>query len=107
MTTHTQGPWTIEYPMGDDLHVIVQANKPTYEWSFIATITADAEDGRKRISKAEAKANAVLIKASPQMLATLERVERWLEQGGVVSPLDDVRAAIAAATDSACGVTTG
>lgn len=67
MTTHTQGPWTIEYPMGDDLHVIVQANKPTYEWSFIATITADAEDGRKRISKAEAKANAVLIKASPQM----------------------------------------
>lgn len=103
MTMHTQGPWTIEYPMGDDLHVIVQANKPTYEWSFIATITADAEDGRKRISKAEAKANAILIKAAPQMLATLERVERWIEQGGAVSPLDDVHAVIAAARDSGHG----
>lgn len=101
--THTKGPWTIEYPMGDDLHVIVQADKPTYEWSFIATITADAEDGRKRISRAEAKANATLIKAAPQMLAALERVERWIEQGGTVSPLDDVHTAIAAATDGQRG----
>lgn len=100
MTEHTQGLWTVEYPMGDDLHVIVQANKLTYEWSFIATITADVEDGRKRISKAEAKANAHLIKAAPQMLAALERVERWIEQGGEVSPLDEVHAAIAAARAS-------
>lgn len=93
---HTPGPWTIEYPMGDDLHVIVQANKPTYEWSFIATITADAEDGRERIPKAVAAANARLIAAAPKMLAALERAERWIEQGGAVSPLDDIHDAIAA-----------
>lgn len=98
MSEHTPGPWAIEYPMGDDLHVIVQANKPTYEWSFIATITGDPEDGRKRISKAEAKANAMLIKAAPQMLAALERAERWIEQGGTPSPLDEIHDAIASAT---------
>lgn len=95
---HTPGPWTIEYPMGDDLHVIVQANKPTHEWSFIATITADAEDGRDRIPKTEAEANAKLIKGAPRMLAALEKVARWIEQGGEVSPLDDVLDAINEAT---------
>jgi hypothetical protein len=100
MVEHTPGPWTVEYPMGDDLHVIVQADKPTYEWSFIATITADADDGRNRIPTAMAKANATLIAAAPRMLAALERAERWIEQGGAVSPLDDIQGAIAAALGS-------
>lgn len=96
---HTPGPWTIEYPMGDDQHVIVQANKPTYEWSFIATVTSDEQDGKSRIPPAQSLANARLIAAAPDLLAACKCVCGMLGTAyDLPRALSLVRAAIAKAS---------
>lgn len=62
---HTPGPWAVEDPMGFELS-IVQANKPTYEWEFIASLTLP-EDG-EGFPREVVEANARLIALSPEML---------------------------------------
>jgi hypothetical protein len=73
VTAFTPGPWTVEYPMGDEEHIIVPAGKETYDWVFIASVTPTDDDdpGRPRISKAQALANATLIAAAPDLLSAL------------------------------------
>ncbi len=65
--SHTPGPWAVENPMEHELS-IVEADKPTYEWKFIATVPyGGRNDGD--FSRPTADANARLIAAAPDLLA--------------------------------------
>lgn len=64
--SHTKGPWSIENPC--DGFSIVEANKPTHEWRFIAHIPADKENG---IPLQEVEANAQLIASAPEIFSAL------------------------------------
>jgi hypothetical protein len=75
MSAHTPGPWAVEDPIFQQL-TIVEADKQTYEWRFIASVdlVPYAEDDRP-ISVGEATANARLISAAPDLLAALQAVD--------------------------------
>lgn len=113
MAAHTPGPWAIEYPLGDDVHVIVQADKPTYEWAFIATITEDTDEGSNRIPPEVARANAQLIRSAPDLLAELSELvsmfnqdkARFTENANLAQRqvLDRARAALANAHEATQG----
>jgi hypothetical protein len=78
---HTPGPWEVESPMPDELW-IVEAGKQAHEWRVIAgsPFPGDRDD----IPRAQVKANARLMAASPVMLEALKLALPWLS-----APLDD------------------
>jgi|SRR5581483_1084374 len=65
LAQHTPGPWSVEQPLDFELS-IVEANKPTYEWKFIANVPTSQEFDFPRST---AEANARLIAAAPDLLA--------------------------------------
>lgn len=71
---HTQGPFEVQNPMGDDVGLwVVQAGLLAHEWSCIAIVTRDDDrHGKHFITKAEQKANATLFAAAPEMLDALK-----------------------------------
>lgn len=69
-SVHTPGPWAVENPMEFELS-IVQANLPTYEWKFIASVALPNGDPRE-FGKDVAEANARLIAAAPELLQALK-----------------------------------
>jgi len=71
---HTPGPWAVENPMDFELS-IVEANKPTHEWKFIASIPTSPEFDFPRST---AEANARLIAAAPDLLALCLEMRQWL-----------------------------
>lgn len=70
---HTPGPWTIETPMGDENPWIVEAGKQAYEFRCIAIIPCE-RDGDE-IPIPEARANAALMVAAPDLLAAAMKLE--------------------------------
>jgi len=95
MTKHTPGPWTM-HPRFDD-GAEVRAIAPV-AWCGVATTVGSS--GSQSIDAAEARANARLIAAAPDLLAALERLFRW---GSWPSEehkqdMESARAAIAKAT---------
>ncbi len=70
---HTPGPWSVEDPMESELS-IVEANKPTHEWKFIATIYLRQGKDPDEFPHAISEANARLIAAAPDLLEACELV---------------------------------
>jgi hypothetical protein len=70
-TKHTQAPWSVEDPMGPEDLCIVQANLLPHQWRIIASVHSD--DGREEdgIPRFEMEANARLIAAAPDLLASI------------------------------------
>jgi len=89
--SHTLGPWTVEYPMEFEL-AIVEANKPTYEWRFIATI----DHGGDNFPTHVAVANARLIAAAPDLLSAAKAIAA-APYGLALGDLEQLNAAIAKA----------
>lgn len=97
---HTPGPWAVEDPMFGEL-TIVETGKQTYEWRFIASIDISPNDPDHSIPIFEAKANARLISAAPDLLAALkELVGQRDAHFHTLSAWDAARAAIAKAEGS-------
>jgi len=95
MTKHTPGPWTVNPYCNDGAEV--RAIAPV-AWCSVATTVGSS--GSQSIDAAEARANARLIAAAPDLLAALERLFRW---GSWPSEehkqdMESARAAIAKAT---------
>lgn len=102
MSKHTPGPWTVEDPMDFELS-IVEANKETYEWRFIASIPLNDDDDAD-IPRATAEANAQLIAAAPDLLEAAQAMLEALGYFGAQdSPLDRVRVKMKAAIAKAEG----
>jgi hypothetical protein len=78
-TKFTPGPWTVEDPMDFEL-AIVEANKPTYEWRFIATCSLPDGDDDQAFTGREIHANARLISAAPDLYASLLELLEPLER---------------------------
>lgn len=95
-TRFTPGPWSVEDPMDCELS-IVEANKPTHEWRFIAGCSLPDGDDDQAFTGREVYANAHLIAAAPELYEALERL---LPCVGSPVPLKDtadrVRRAVAA-----------
>jgi len=88
---HTPGPWIIHWNIGD-FHRIIAANDP--DMGFIGRVCDHAPtDGDM---EAEAKANAKLIAAAPDILDALIRVRCYGDLGGPLADIAD--AAIEKAT---------
>lgn len=64
---HTPGPWAV-----DDVYGLIMANNGAYE---VAAVHAARNDG-------EAKANARLIAAAPEMLEALNETLRHMDHSG-------------------------
>lgn len=75
---HTPGPWVVETPMPDE-YAIVQAGLETYEWQFIATVSVGIP-AEGLMPRQEAKANARLIAAAPDLLAALRDLVAFTER---------------------------
>lgn len=93
--SHTPGPWKAESNG--------EINSTVEPWGAVATVEANSL-GRRRITIAEAEANAALIAAAPDLLAACKAMLAKFDH----SPLDKVsvaadmaRAAIAKAVPSA------
>lgn len=68
---HTPGPWAVEDPMSFEL-TIVEANKPTHEWVFIASLSLPERRGDPdAFPRTVVAANARLIAAAPDLLQAL------------------------------------
>lgn len=67
MNKFTKGPWLI-----DDLTVYAKNNTPHKDNSFWVSVCRGRDDNFERISAAEARANAKLIAAAPDLLEALE-----------------------------------
>lgn len=75
----TPGPWSAdEDPMGPEiLTIIANADRPTYEWTFIAQIGVDDDHtDAQGVLRAEAEANARLIAAAPDLYEALKEVSQ-------------------------------
>lgn len=71
---HTNGPWIVtDYPdaYGNPIYNVMTADEYTYITRGLNTM--------------HGKANAHIIAAAPEMLATLEEVQAWLK-GGDITP---------------------
>ena len=64
---HTPGPWSVEDPIDNEL-TIVEANKPTHEWKFIATVYLRQGNDPDEFPHHVSEANARLIAAAPDLL---------------------------------------
>jgi hypothetical protein len=79
--SHTPGPWTLEDPLGPELLSIVVGDEP-HQWQFIAQVSAAGNREEGDVPKAQAKANAHLIAAAPEMLAALKAIAALMNDGG-------------------------
>ncbi len=70
---HTTGPWNSTRPIPENNEFLRFVRSPTFE--HIAYICALGEDTR------EARANAHLIAAAPDLLAALEYLRECIENG--------------------------
>lgn len=77
LVSHTPGPWSVEKPLEFELS-IVEADKPTHEWKFIANVPIAPEF---EFPQATAEANARLIAAAPDLLAALKAMDESLCNG--------------------------
>lgn len=68
---HTPGPWAVEDPIGGELS-IAEANKPTHEWKFIATVYLREGNDPDEFPHHVSEANARLIAAAPDLLSALK-----------------------------------
>lgn len=107
----TPGPWAIETPMGPDAYSIVQSGLQAYEWQFIAHVPVGTP-AEGMMPRHEARANARLIVALPEMFSELQKARAFvaaeLEQRGdqdAVYPISatDMLASIDAALAKALG----
>jgi hypothetical protein len=74
---HTPGPWTVEDPLGPEiLNIVARAGRRVRDWKIVAQISASLEDAE--IPFFEAKANANLIAAAPELLLAAVRIHDWL-----------------------------
>lgn len=87
---HTPGPLAFEDPLGPEILSIVVGKEP-YDWRHVAQISADWDE----IPKAQAKRNARLIAAAPDLLEALRAVVRVADRK--TAEFDLARAAIAKA----------
>lgn len=76
--SHTPGPWSAEDPIDGQLS-IVEANKPTHEWKFIATIYLREGNDPDEFTHRVSEANARLIAAAPELLTLCKQMKKWLE----------------------------
>ena len=72
MTKHTPGPWTMHPRFDDGAEVRSLAS---VAWCSVAS--THGASGSQIIDVAEARANARLIAAAPDLLEALERLFRW------------------------------
>lgn len=91
--SHTPGPWSVEEPLDFEL-TIVEADKPTHEWKFIASVPTTPEFD---FPPAVAKANAHLIAAAPDLLAACRRLRSVINDHVSLADVDALDAAIAKA----------
>lgn len=75
---HTPGPWAVEDPMDGELS-IVEANKLTHEWKFIATIYLREGRDPDEFPHHVSEANARLIAAAPDLLEVLRKVRNQID----------------------------
>ena len=95
--SHTPGPWSVEDPIEGELS-IVEANKPTHEWKFIATVYLREGNDPDEFPHAVSEANARLIAAAPDLLQAIEDVVESWDSDQYESPLGrKVREAMAKA----------
>lgn len=87
---HTPGPWAVEDPMGPNEYAIVQDGLQPYEWQFIAVVEVGIPS-EGLMPRQEARANARLIAAAPEMLVALQDLTRDDD------PFDDFLEALARA----------
>lgn len=103
MAEHTPGPWEAKFVSGDVRHYSVPGDRQhlnmTVSWAL----------GPISRTRLHAEADAVLIAAAPDMLATLRQAKDWLrlyaeEPGYAYQPIKilvkDIDKAIAKATGS-------
>ena len=81
---HTPGPWTFD----NGIEFICTDTPPYGEWAV----------ARVNIVRAEAKANARLIAAAPDLLETVKRLREMCADFGAKTACDIAEAAIAKAT---------
>ena len=84
MSKHTPGPWTFDNGMG----FIRTDTSPYGEWAV----------AKVNIVRAEAKANARLIAAAPDLLETVKRLREMCADFGAKTACDIAEAAIFKAT---------
>lgn len=90
---HTPGPWSIDWNISRlDIHA---------GGRLVATLRRSTRDGPPTYDDAEAKANARLIAAAPEMLEALRDCRRALELANFTQELAVVNSAIAQAAGSA------
>ena len=70
MAQHTPGPWVLEDPLGPELLSIVVGDQP-YDWLHVAQVSVTGNHNEGDLPKAQAKANARLIAAAPDLLEAL------------------------------------
>lgn len=102
---HTPGPWVVdEYAIPERSGSALYIRSDERHWAIcVAHETAGCTAAWRDVSAAEARANARLIAAAPQMLEALREAlptfeERAAYFGIESGPLIAIRAAIAAAT---------
>ena len=84
MSKHTPGPWTFDNEIG-----LIRTDTPPYgEWDV----------AKVNIVRAEAKANARLIAAAPDLLETVKRLREMCADFGAKTACDIAEAAIFKAT---------
>lgn len=98
-TKHTPGPWGLSAAMSSDLHNIRYVNADLGNTYSCIAVVRD----RTELTQAENLANARLICAAPNLLASLERLEIQLsyehapDRAMLKVMLDDARKSIAEA----------
>lgn len=85
-TKHTPGPWSVEDPMGPELlQIVANANAPVYEWRWIAQVGTEEPEDRFDVPPDEARANARLIAAAPEMYEALKAQDALMKSAGTIS----------------------
>jgi hypothetical protein len=84
MSKHTPGPWTFD----NEIEFICTDTSPYGEWAV----------AKVNIVRAEAKANARLIAAAPDLLETVKRLREMCADFGAKTACDIAEAAIFKAT---------